>query len=151
MGSMITPPSPEQSSFSQSFHPLVSTVVQGTWSSNAPTIDATGFIYQTQTHTGAVINDEYTFKQYIGKGIYKVSISGTRNSNCGILTLSIDGTAVGTFDFYAASGVIVLTVDDISVTSSKLHTISCKVATKNASSSGYAMNLIDMQFLLKSA
>jgi aerobic-type carbon monoxide dehydrogenase small subunit (CoxS/CutS family) len=63
---------------------------------------------------------------------------------CGIATVEVDGTSVGTVDTYSAASEVdhvVTTLSGIVVASSAMHTLTMLMATKNASSTGYVLLL----------
>lgn len=84
-------------------------------------------------------NDEIQYKVFLQAGTYSFSIVSDKDVNRGIYTVSIDGTSVGTSDAYSSTRVYVavLTLTGITVATSAVHTLDIKMATKNASSSGY--------------
>lgn len=117
-------------------------VVQGTW---ATFEDASQPVHHIYLHngTGTAQNDEITFPVALATGTYKFEIYYVKGNNCGILTLQIDGSSVGTIDMYngSTSYDISGSITGIVVATAGLKTVSLKIATKNASSSNYRMNL----------
>lgn len=85
------------------------------------------------------INDEVEFFVMLEQGEYDLTVHGRRNSNHGIQHWLIDGVEdANTIDMYSASTQINYEATiSVSVATSGLHSIKCKMSTKNASSNGY--------------
>lgn len=75
------------------------------------------------------------------KGKYQVEVLGRKNSAQGIISIVIDGTTVTTIDMYNAVSLDNQKVlsSDFTLTEDGVHSISAKMATKNASSSNYGL------------
>lgn len=94
-----------------------------------------GVSYQTPS----AINDETTVKFNLAPGSYTLFILGATNASYGTTTVSIDGISQGTIDWYSASITFnVIKTIGITINSNAIHSLNLKVATKNASSSGYS-------------
>lgn len=93
------------------------------------------FIYST----GAVANDEMYWDVYLAAGTFKFKMLHEKDTDRGIYSIQIDGVEVGTIDGYAASSTsnVQTTVTGIVVATAGLKRLKLKMATKNASSSGY--------------
>lgn len=119
----------------------------GTWARNTSAWSEASVItinsgYGAQNGSAAQ-NDQVTWKYAMGAGTWTVKLYVRKSSNTGIVTVLLDGVSVGTLDTYAASAALaVLSLTGISVGSDGAHTIGFKMATKNASSSGYALGLL---------
>ena len=72
-------------------------------------------------------------------GTWALDIIAPTTSNAGILTVSVDGSTVGTADLYSASLTwnVVTTITGITVATSKMALLKFATPTKNASSSSY--------------
>lgn len=90
-------------------------------------------------------NDQLTWTLFIARGTYAIKVRGRKSSNLGILTIKVDGSSVGTIDFYNATpAYLASALTGISVSTGGSHTVQIIVATKNASSSNYLINLLDL-------
>jgi len=121
--------------------PNYSAIIQGTWvrfSSNAS--QTSGFFMYNSSNTDL---DQVDYKISLEKGTYTFDLITMMNTNCPILDVLIDGVSAGTKDLYSASVVYnsLQTITGIVVTTSGLKTLSLKVNGKNASSTGYYLNL----------
>jgi len=116
--------------------------VSGTWASRTAGA-MTGGRALSNTATGAQ-NDEIALSNiyFPEDGDYTAYIMTWNYDDCGIVTLEIDGSSEGTVDTYDGSGVGDAT-DTITLSSMTkgLHNLNLKMATKNASSSAYKLNL----------
>lgn len=97
--------------------------------------------------SGAVQNDLLGWDVVLAGGTWTVELLYAKASTQGIVTLSIDGTDIGTIDTYAASTQHnqLSSVSGVSVTTPGKKRLRLKMATKNASSSGYDQRLIHVQ------
>lgn len=136
----------ELGTWNQQLDPIFPTaIVQGTWGISALTGQYKAFAY---LNAGA-INDEINFKVMLQAGTYTFSVLTDTDVNRGIITFSVDGSSVGTQDCYSSSTVhnVTKSVTGISVATSGIHTISYKMASKNASSSNYIVVLSVLSFI----
>jgi hypothetical protein len=90
-------------------------------------------------------NAEVVFSAYIPAGSYDINLIGSTGTDFGIATVAIDGTDVGTADFYSGGSVSVVrkTIASVTVAASGLKQVRFKMATKNASSTNYFCYLQD--------
>lgn len=98
-------------------------------------------------HSSAVNNYlEYTVN--LGVGAWSLSVWTARDTNKGIVTVTVDGTQVGTFDGYSFSLLEnqERVVPGISIASAGNHLLRLTVTSKNASSSGYFQEVNHIRF-----
>lgn len=104
---------------------------------NNVAVDATAVYaaYKTTFAEGAVIQ----WDEIIGAGVWSLCVMGTVGVHMGIITVKIDGVAVGTLDFYAAAALnnVVKTLADFTVGRTGKKTISLHVDTKNVASDAF--------------
>jgi len=83
--------------------------------------------------------DNISYKVYLDKGTYTLGILGVVDTNKGILDIDIDGVEVASFDQYATSKMYNqwFSKTGISIPSSGLKTLRCRIDGKNPSSIGY--------------
>jgi hypothetical protein len=120
-----------------------SAIIAGTW---VFTFDGSSWWYGDFRNSSYNQNDQVDYKVYLDVGTYTFVSLHLVSSASGILTLLIDAVSVGTIDLYSGSSVYntIKTITGISITTPGLKTLSCKVATKNASSSNYYMTLLGL-------
>jgi hypothetical protein len=115
------------------------TAVQGTWTLTRYDDYIWGDLLLTNNVTRAQ-NDELTIKTiYLTAGTYTLNTYCKLGPDCGIGDFKLDGTSVGTQDFYAAgttAGSIMQTTG-INVAASGIKVLSMKLATKNGASTHY--------------
>lgn len=86
----------------------------------------------------AALNDETTIRFNLEPGNYTLHVLGITNSAYAISTVSIDGVTQGTIDWYTASVVYnVIKTLAVTVSSSGVHSLNFKAASKNAASSNF--------------
>lgn len=87
----------------------------------------------------AAQNDEFEFQFLLNAGNYHLRTHGRTAANHGIVTWKIDGsTFVASDDYYSAATVEnVERSHAVTIVGDGVHTLNAKVASKNASSSGY--------------
>ena len=109
---------------------------QGTWV--FPVNTSQHFSSACQNSTTAD-GDNISFKVWLAKGTYSITLDYWKNNNQGIIKIDIDGTTVMTVDQYNSSATsnMQTTETGINVSTSGLKTITFKVDGKNASSSDY--------------
>ena len=126
-----------------------STVVAGTWTALGTT--GTGGIGSVAIGgSNGAINEEVQFKAVLLAGTYKLYLYCDTDINRGIYTISVNGSSVGTYDAYSATrvaGVVATISSSIVVATSGLVTINVKMASKNASSSGYYARMYELLFV----
>ena len=84
-------------------------------------------------------NDKVSFNVLLGAGTWDVRLLYSTFANAGIMTVSLDGTSLGTADCYNGvntTGVKTVLSGNV-VASGGKHVLNLKMATKNASSTGY--------------
>ena len=115
-------------------------IVQGTFAWTATTSQIYYSIFQ---NAAGVQNDELTYKLCLDAGTYTLTVLGMKDVDMGIATYSIDGSSVGTIDWYNGSAQYnrIQSVTGISVTSPGLKTLSVKSSTKNGSATKYVINM----------
>jgi len=115
----------------------------GTWGYVATT---TAPLYGSQLwgNTSAAVNDAMLWTRFLQAGTYTVQIRGVANTDKPIVTVKIDGSSVGTVDYYAGLSYLRASLTGIVLASSGSHTIEVVIASKNASSSAYAMAFSDI-------
>lgn len=126
---------------------------QGTWVNTLDITNETATFAFNNAHTtdnhvrmfwnstGAQ-NDEVVWKVPLSAGTWTVRLYGRKSTNCGIATVKIDDVAVGTIDTYgSASFMNAQELTDIVVASDGIKSLSFLMATKNASSSGYYLEI----------
>jgi len=88
--------------------------------------------------------DQVNYKVYMGSGTYTFKFIHGENVTFGILKLLIDDVEKASFDCYNAGGAQVNVIDTetgIEIAESGIKTVSLKIDGKNASSTGYYMNV----------
>jgi len=125
-----------------------SSITQGTWvwSQNGSS-QLNGYLL----NTGLAQNDQVNYIIGTSAGTYTFGIFWATGTNHGIITVLVDGVSKGTIDGYSSSALfgIISSLTGITFTAG-MHTIGLKMATKNASSSSYALTLSSL-FLFRTA
>ena len=114
-------------------------VVKGTWAVATGSFLNSHLIYNTTGNVIGGVNDELYFNQSLSGGIYNIIISAYRTTNGGTYQMLIDGIPYGdVIDTYNATGNMLFTntIRNIHIEQG-FHTISFRVAGKNASSTAY--------------
>lgn len=95
--------------------------------------------YLNGVRGGAVQNSYVEYNLPLAAGTWDATIYGATANSYGIGTLSIDGTDVGTADFYSAATVNATskTIAGITVAATGKKAVRLRMATKNGSSSNY--------------
>ncbi len=98
-------------------------------------------------NSSAADNDQIDYKVWLDVGTYSFAALHFKAASYGILDLII-GSSQGTIDMYNGSTTFqnVSTISSITVTTAGLKTVSLKANGKNASSSGYKINVQAMTF-----
>lgn len=106
----------------------------------------TGSIHNGRIVSSGTQNDEINFDLAVPAGTWTLELMHTRVAAFGIYTVTIDGAAPSTYggsadtiDGYAASTTpnVRTTITGIVLSSSAVRRVKLKMATKNASSTGY--------------
>lgn len=99
----------------------------------------TGFLYH---QSPAVNGDKWTNGFFLAAGSYTLHFLSARSSGSGRLDIKIDGSAWGTVDFYNATTVYNQDLyGNLTAATDGWHTLEGTVNGKNASSSGYVINV----------
>lgn len=78
----------------------------------------------------------------LAAGTWKVEVMSSRNTNQGIVSVQFDGVEKGTVDTYGTLAYnVVFSVASISVTTTAKVRLRLKMTSKNASSTGYYLNI----------
>lgn len=90
-------------------------------------------------NTGAAQNDELVYPLYLDSVTWKWAVTHDKASNRGIMSFIWDGSTWGTIDFYDAAGAsnFYSEVTGITLTAPKAGDATFRMATKNASSTGF--------------
>ena len=101
-----------------------------TWDSN---------VIGGEQYGGTAQNDSVEFDVVLAAGTWSVCFRGTKYTDCGIITVKLDGVSVGTIDTYAASAQYdqFMSLTGITVAATGKKRLQLSVPTKNGSSSGY--------------
>lgn len=113
--------------------------VAGTWT-RLGSNTGTGFSGWDTTQSNGAQNEEIEYKIVLAAGTYSVYLHVDKDVNRGIITVSVDGVAIGTVDTYNASRVsnaVGTVTTALVVATNKTVTLNLKMASKNASSSLY--------------
>jgi len=119
------------------------TAVSGTWVVNS---DANNYPYGANLKVNVpAINDAFSFLVYLDIGSYNINFLSYNYPGAGIVTLQVDGASVGTVDLYDAGGTY-NNIGSVAITiaAAGTKTIKFLCATKNPSSSDYAMLINDV-------
>lgn len=129
-------------SYVATFFPDEFTVLNG----NAIALTLHGSINEVYGHqNAAAINDEWQHGAYLSADDYTLTVRVIKSSSSGILKVSIDDVVVATIDLYAAADAVSnQTQASIAIATTGWHTVKGLVDSKNASSSGYACNIVKM-------
>ncbi len=93
-------------------------------------------------NTNAALNDEVVWDIWLDAGTHKCAVIYRRNTANPIVTVSFDGSSLGTIDMYGAGAVnIYAELTGFVVAASKVGELKIKATSKNASSGSYQMQL----------
>lgn len=126
------------------------TVDAGTWTitqwTDAPT--AALAPYQGYGIASGAQNDALSWALFLAAGTWTAKFFIRKSSNTGIITLNQDTVSQGTVDTYAAAPAqAIVSITGWTVATTGLHTMQVKMATKNGSSSGYLLDIWQIQFI----
>lgn len=114
-------------------------------SSNGTWTPTTGSNYlRNRVQVAISLTDSLTWSRVLGIGTHTLNVYCYKFVTAGILTVYVDGVAVGTLDLYAASPSNTSVSLAFLITTAGNHEIKCEITGKNASSSGYAAYLSDV-------
>lgn len=98
-------------------------------------------------NTSLAQNDAWAVDVILAKGTWDATFWVYENTNAGIITLNQDGSSMGTVDTYAAAATATsVSITGWSVAATGKKRMQLKMATKNASSSGYVLNIYAIEF-----
>jgi len=109
-------------------------------STNWGTPTAANTFYGGYSQSSGAQNDEIDWDVVVGAGTWKFALIHYTGTFAGIYSVQIDGTTVGTIDGYVNPGgpnAIAAPIVGIVVATTGKKRVGLKMATKNASSSGY--------------
>lgn len=91
----------------------------------------------------ADLGDSVSWYIEMAAGTWSIKAICFTDATSGIYSVKIDGTTVGSFDFYSASGTfnVAMTITGVSVPSSGVKTLTLEATGKNASSADYCFRL----------
>lgn len=118
----------------------VSTSGTGTWTITPANTSGNPMVDKFENSTGAALNDAVNFRAFVNAGTYRLGFYGDRDVNRAILTFYVDNVSVGTFDAYSSprvNAVYQIISNNVTITRSKLVTLTVKATGKNASSAGF--------------
>ena len=95
-------------------------------------------LYSNWQNVSNTQNDQCTYRMWLSKGTYTLSVIAIRNTNGAIQTVLLDGSSVGTIDWYGTLDYDnIQTLTGITVSTTGIHELSFQVATRHASSTGW--------------
>lgn len=109
----------------------------------APGDPETGRIYAAHSGPDGALNDEASWYLLLEAGTYSFFMIYHSFSGAGIVSIRLNGTEFGTQDMYSASEVknATKTVTGIAVAPISRHSLTLKITSKHASSSGYGARI----------
>lgn len=111
-------------------------------SSGTVTVSADNTIFGAYRVFTSAQNNYLEYPVLLAAGTWKVDFYSTRGTDRSIITISIDGSDVGTVDAYGSTQINTpYTLGSITIATSGIKLLRFTAATKNASSSGYIMML----------
>lgn len=119
---------------------LFSYITQGDWTgASASTYTLYTYVYN-QTNAQ---NDQNDYWVWLNPGVYTLRVCGTKLGTSAIGTYYLDGTSIGTIDWYSAAADYDYFADitGLTITTKGIHTISQKAATRNALATGWYLRL----------
>jgi len=135
----LPPVIPEYAAFATHWHSNSKVAAGSGLVGNAQAGQETGFTYR---QVPAAINDLFQFEVTLSADTYDLQLLGAHSSGSGKINLYVDASLVATIDFYqATTNLNTLDVTTFAITESGVHQITCEVIGKNASSSGYVINI----------
>lgn len=118
--------------------PVMNDAVVGTWTIN---VDTACLMNGGYFNSSAAVNDSTTYKVFFEVGTYVFKLIAFRNTNRGIMTVKINGGALGTtIDMYGSTARnIIYSITGITIANRGLYDLELVALSKNASSSSYGM------------
>jgi len=124
-----------------------STVING--NPIEPTVNTAQMLNGVWKQNTSAYQDEFEFQVSLAAGTYNMELFGTKNAGAGIVDITIDGDYIFQTDFYRATQLNNYSlVQSVDIVGDGVHTINLKINGKNASSSGYSLNLTYIAFRL---
>jgi hypothetical protein len=95
--------------------------------------------YRINNAAGGPLNSFLEWREYMTAGAWSFNVLGAKGPDAGILTLSIDGVDVATFDMYAVAADPLgrVTVSGLFLADNGFRTVRFRSATKNGASTNY--------------
>jgi hypothetical protein len=116
----------------------------GTWASVPASLTGNPITDKYENDGTRALNDEVNYKFVLQAGTYRLGYYSDKDVNRAIVTFSVDGTSVGTYDGYAASRVnstYTVISSSIVIPTNKLVTLRVKATSKNASSTAHVITI----------
>lgn len=103
--------------------------------------------YPASYQNVAAQNDSFAQTFELRSGTYNFNVLAVSSNIFGIITWSVDGTVIGTMDFYTNSGTPSTTQSFVvTIVTGTSHLLEGKILTKNTSSGGYQATLVKYWF-----
>lgn len=114
--------------------------IVGTWTFGEDSSSYTGGRIRNTSVANA---DKVSYKVFLAKGTYSISLISIKSTGNPIIDILIDGVSQGTVDTYAAAGVYNQkdTITGVTIATAGIKIITLLVNGKNAASSGYSAYL----------
>lgn len=123
------------------FPPSYNSIGQGTWEESRS--ENAYYDWYWKNETSKANGDNVSFKVFLDVGTYTLMLIHHKNTDAGIVDISIDGVEVDSIDLYAALTWNVRSIQTgITISSSGLKTLKLEVDGKNASSSNYKYYMV---------
>lgn len=107
-------------------------------------ITATDKLVNRNNGAGTV-NDAFGYDFWLPSGTYRLDLLTAKASNAGIATPNVDGTDLATVDLYAAATAFFSTSwTGVAVATAGVKRVKFTMASKNGSSSGYGLSMIQL-------
>lgn len=112
-----------------------------------PTVNTAQMLNGSWRQNTSAYQDEFEFEVSLAGGTYDMELFGLKSAGAGIVDITIDGDYIFQTDFYRSSSLVNYSlVESVVIVGDGVHTINCKINGKNASSSGYSLNLTYIAF-----
>lgn len=124
--------------------PVPGSAISGSWS----IVDSDDRLYRGSFESAGANTDFIEWPVVLGAGTWTLQVMGTTYLESGIMTCSLDGSTIGTMDWYSAGAVnnVRKYVSDFAVAASGKKSFRIATSTKNASSSGYTVRVQHIAF-----
>ena len=115
------------------------------WSTITVVVNA---VYNGYLLSSGAQNDEVSFDVVLATGTWTFELIYPKGSNAGIVTVLLDSTSLGTIDAYVAGTSYDnrSQITGIAVSTTAKYRLTLRMATKNASSTGYFGGIQHLQF-----